>query len=194
MSNHSGELTRLIPSLIKARKEIPSIDKDKKGQFKYASIEEILETVIPILLANDIFLSQVLEQTSTQLLVVTKLFHSSGQWMQSSVAVNDPSIFNPEGQRRAPVQELGSNITYMKRYSIAALLGLIISEDDVDDYTYTPTRTSRTITEKQVGLINIKLKNKPHLTPMIYNKLGIESVTEIPINKFNDILKWIDTQ
>jgi hypothetical protein len=193
MNHQSTEITRIVQALIKARKAIPVIGKDKQGQFKYASLEEILQVIIPVLLENEILLSQVLEQTNDNMMVITKLFHSSGQWIQSTVSVNHPSIFKPEGQRRAAVQELGSNITYMKRYSIAAILGLIIAEEDVDDHSHA-LNIQRTITDKQLGLLKMKLREKPQLEIMIVNKLGIDDISEIPLAKFNDILKWIDNQ
>lgn len=191
MNQQSTELTRLIPALIKARKDIPVIGKDKQGQFKYASLEEILQLVVPVLLDNDIFLSQLLSQVNEDMILTTKLFHSSGQWIQSSVSINNPSIFKPEGQRRAPAQELGSNLTYMKRYSVAAMLGLVIAEEDLDDQ---PRLHTRTITDKQVNLLKMKLKGKPQLEMTIVNKLGIADISEIEISRFNDILKWVDEQ
>ena len=44
----------------------------------------------------------------------------------------------------------------MKRYSIAAILGLIIAEEDVDDHPHA-LNIQRTITDKQLGLLKIIL-------------------------------------
>jgi len=131
-------------------------------------------------------------QQEDDIIILETIIYSQEDKISSRVWINHPSIFKPEG-RRAPIQELGSNITYMKRYSIVAMLGLVIAEDDVDQG---PVRImpDRVITDKQVALLQLKLIAKPHIEQQIVNKLGIADIHEIPIAKFNDILKWIDNQ
>jgi hypothetical protein len=51
----------------------------------------------------------------------TMLMHASGEWIGSEVAL--PSV-------PARVQELGSLVTYMRRYALAAILGIAPDDDD----------------------------------------------------------------
>jgi hypothetical protein len=52
--------------------------------------------------------------------VTTRLAHASGQWVETALAVPQP----------ATLQELGSAVTYLKRYAINALLAI---EGETDD-------------------------------------------------------------
>ena len=55
--------------------------------------------------------------------MLTRLCHSSGQWIESAIAVN-PTNNN--------IQTLGSYLTYLRRYTYAALVGVVASDEDDD--------------------------------------------------------------
>lgn len=52
--------------------------------------------------------------------LVTRVLHTSGQWMQSSVPIDDAK----------GAQAFGSFVTYMRRYSLAAIVGVASDDDD----------------------------------------------------------------
>ena len=83
---------------------------------KYASLSHILELVVPKL--NEIGLTLTSGVEGGEL--VTKVVdHDSGEFVQSS--------FPLYGQK---AQEIGSSVTYARRYSIVSLLSLNVDEDD----------------------------------------------------------------
>jgi len=64
-------------------------------------------------------------------IVVTRLLHSSGEWMETEVSI-------PLDQLSA--QGLGKALTYLRRYSLASMVGIVSDEDD-DGEADADTRT-----------------------------------------------------
>ena len=54
----------------------------------------------------------------------TRLLHTSGQWIESTL-----TIYAVNQTPQTP-QQLGSNITYFRRYSMMAILGIVPDDDD----------------------------------------------------------------
>jgi hypothetical protein len=62
----------------------------------------------------------------TEVSVVTKLTHKSGQWIESRVSVLIPD---------ASPQPVGSAITYLRRYSLQSIAGVAPEDDDAEGAT-----------------------------------------------------------
>ena len=124
----------LAEALQKAQKEFPSMAKTKQvgaGNFGYSylPLEQMLSLVTPVLLKNDLCLSQGFGCSPTgQTLIVTKLIHKSSALMKSELP-----IFLPERDMSNPKKNQthlwGGAVTYQRRYSIKLILGL---ETDMD--------------------------------------------------------------
>lgn len=89
--------------------------------FSYAPLDVVLDAVRPALAENGLSITQIMAGNGNALRMRTMLLHSSGQFITSDVPIM--------AQGSSP-QELGSAITYMRRYVITALLGLASEEDD----------------------------------------------------------------
>lgn len=114
----------LYTQLLAAQLEFPKIKKDSANPFfknKYASLDGILETVLPILHKHGLFLVQNPINEGDRVGIHSQIFHTSGDFIESkftvTLAKNDP-------------QGAGSAITYCRRYAITAMLGLNVEEDD----------------------------------------------------------------
>jgi hypothetical protein len=147
----------LVAALIKAQTAFPSIKKNRTAQIKtekgtysyrYADLADILSEVTPILLKQGLALSQCFDVTKGgELLLITRLLHTSGQSLSSAL---------PLHWSGARMQELGAQITYLRRYALAAILGIAAEEDtDAREAAAYPRQDgtgqpdTRTITEKQ---------------------------------------------
>lgn len=113
----------LLPALFLARQEFPVITKDKAGQsgnrvFKYAPLEVVLAALEPVLYKRGLMVTQGTDGDA----LITRLEHTSGEWRQTSMPVN---------QVHANMQAYGIEITYRRRYAIQLLLG-VVTEDDTD--------------------------------------------------------------
>jgi hypothetical protein len=117
----------LAESLAKAQASFPAISRDKEVtvqtktggsyKFKYAPLDSILNAVRKPLADNGLAITQLLDGGD----LVTMLLHKDGASLSGRLAV--PHI---DGN----VQAFGSAITYLRRYSIQAILGIAAEEDD----------------------------------------------------------------
>lgn len=103
--------------------EVPIKDKATgaiKGKYKfsYATLAGILHHVRPTLTENGIWYTQFVRDG----MMVTRLFHKSGEWMDTG-HVPMPDV-------KGSPQDIGSIISYFKRYSLSAALGLASEEDN----------------------------------------------------------------
>lgn len=120
--------TTLYAALAAAQKGFAVIVKNKVNpafSSRYADIEAILQAVRPSLNENGLFLSQSVTTDGKTVSVETMVTHSSGEILRSGVTQI------PVGISKIPAQAVGSAITYARRYSLTAFLG--VSADDDDD-------------------------------------------------------------
>lgn len=88
-----------------------------KFSYSYADLATIIEIVRKPLTDNELAWVQQISDGN----VVTKLLHSSGEWIGSRLRI-PPTAAN--------AQAIGSAITYARRYALAALAGVAQTDDD----------------------------------------------------------------
>lgn len=127
----SETIGALAEALAKAQGAFPAIAKDKtakiasaKGNYTYdyADLASVLDAVRPTLAANGLAVVQSASTEGPDVAVVTRLVHASGEWIES-----DPVKVACNSTRP---QDVGSAITYARRYSIAGILGVAPEADD----------------------------------------------------------------
>lgn len=124
--NMSPNINELITALSKAQGKIAPAVKDKKNpHFKssYADLGSIWEACRAALSENGLAVVQTVESHDKQMVLVTTLAHSTGQWMRSEM----PMIV----QKMDP-QGIGSALTYYRRYSLASIVGVAPEDDDAE--------------------------------------------------------------
>lgn len=122
----SESIDQLATALAKAQATIETAAKDSiNPHFKsqYADLLSVWRAANPALVQNDLAVSQLCEpsEDGAVVSVTTILMHKSGQWMSGTVTMR-PSKPDPQG--------IGSAITYARRYSLAALVGVCPEDDD----------------------------------------------------------------
>lgn len=90
---------------------------------KYAPLNDILNLVRPLLSECGLTVIQSPGGDGERISVTTLLLHESGEWIESDPVVTKAEKINAQGA--------GSAITYLRRYSLSAILN-ISSEDDDD--------------------------------------------------------------
>jgi len=101
---------------------------------KYADLAEILNTVRPVFSANGIAIVQTPTFESGIASVETMLCHESGEFI-SSVCSSPVSKQDAQG--------IGSAITYLRRYSLAAMCGIAQEDDDGQQAVAPPLRQAQ---------------------------------------------------
>ena len=115
---------KVIPAFVKALWEMDDVAKTKKVEagpmrYSYADLGDVLGEIRPKLKAQGLALSQ---SANTEFGVTTTLFHESGQWLRFA-----PLLIKPAG---GTPQNIGSAITYARRYSAQTVMGLATEDDD----------------------------------------------------------------
>jgi len=123
----SDEINELATALAKAQGEIEGATKDTENPFlksKYADLGSVWAVARKPLSDNGLSVVQTPENCdSGNISLKTILFHSSGQWL-ASILEMPVTKQDPQGY--------GSAISYARRYSFAAIIG-VYSEDEDDD-------------------------------------------------------------
>lgn len=122
--NKSESIAELSKSLSKFQGNISAVKKDASNPFfksKYATLDTIWESIRKPLSDNGLSVIQSLDYIDGKSMLETTLLHTSGEWISGKQYVN-PEKDSPQG--------LGSAITYARRYSLSAILGIVSDEDD----------------------------------------------------------------
>ena len=139
----------LYKALADFQAEVPTIKKNSTSYgYKYADLEEITKVIIPLLKKHGLGFTQPLDGSS----IKTILFHTeSGESIESTLEI--PQDVELKGQNQ--FQVLGSAITYLRRYSLASVLGLVTDEDTdaAGEQTSYKASTTAPASEKQLNLI-----------------------------------------
>ena len=112
-------MSELTKALIQFHKDVDKIEKNARANYgKFADLANVLSTVTPALLKNDVVLTQTFLEDS----LVTTLRHVGGEEI-SSVC----QLILSEGRNKT--QEWGKAVTYQRRYAICSILGIVADMD-----------------------------------------------------------------
>jgi ERF superfamily protein len=122
----SEAIQEISKALAAAQSELPSPKRDTRVStgsysYTYADLDSVIRSVRPVLAKHGLSILQEAAANNGGVAVVTRLIHSSGEWIEA-----DPLTFMVQGGPQAA----GSAITYARRYSLTALLGLATEDDD----------------------------------------------------------------
>lgn len=126
--SESEQTAEIASALAKAQAVMgPAIINRQNPHFKnrYADLAAVFEAIRKPLADNGLAITQTTEISEGFFMLVTKLRHTSGQWIASEY----PLPLN------AKPQEIGSALTYARRYSVSALTGVVADEDDDGEAT-----------------------------------------------------------
>lgn len=122
--NQSENLNELAMALSKAQGEMDNAKKDCNNPFfksKYADLTSVWAACREPLTKNGLAVVQTMCDKEGKLILETTLMHSSGQWIKS---------FLPIIAQKPDAQSMGAAITYMRRFSLSALVGICPEDDD----------------------------------------------------------------
>ena len=125
-SSQSGEIAELLRALDAFQQDNIKLSRTANNPFfksKYAPLDEVLELVTPKLHEHGLALVQSTLMHSEIVVLRTVLAHiQSGQWLASEYPLLPAKQNDP--------QQLGSAMTYARRYVIKAVCGLAEADDD----------------------------------------------------------------
>ena len=118
-------MKHLFKSLAEFQQEVPTIHKATQGYgYTYADLPKIFEVINPLLKKHGLGFTQLINGTE----LITIVFHvETGETIESKTAI--PQGVQLKGMN--DFQVLGSAISYLRRYCISSILG-IVSDKDTD--------------------------------------------------------------
>lgn len=122
--NKSDSIKELAGALAKAQSEIATAAKDSMNphfRSRYADLASVWEACRGPLTANGLSVVQSPRSDERSVTVETLLMHQSGEWLSGELSAQVGSI--------AP-QAVGSAVTYLRRYALAAIAGVAPDDDD----------------------------------------------------------------
>ena len=134
----SESISKIATALVEAHKAFKPVAQSGVNphlRSKYSTIADYLNAVQGALLNNGIVISQSVSKTEVGIAVTTILIHTSGEYLESDACVLPVEKSN--------AQAVGSAISYARRYSLAAFLGIAAGTEDDDG-----TAASKTTQQK----------------------------------------------
>ena len=116
-------MKHLFKALADFQQEVPVIHKATQGYgYTYADLPKILEVINPILKKHGLGFTQLINGTQ----IATCLFHiESAESIESKIDIPQGVILKGMNE----FQVLGSAITYLRRYALSSMLGLVTDKD-----------------------------------------------------------------
>lgn len=125
--NRSETIGNLSAALVKAQAEMPTVLFDAKNPFlkyKYATLGAVVSASKPILAKHGLAITQFPVSAEGRIGVTSVLVHESGEYMEHTI-----SLVPETAKGMTLSQAAGVIITYLRRYSWAAILGMYADED-----------------------------------------------------------------
>lgn len=123
----SEQINELMAALAKAQGEMSPAFKDSTNphfKSRYADLASVWDACRSPLSKHGLAVCQTVQSEGDKQVLVTTLAHSSGQWIKSHMILPI---------QRPGAQELGSCLSYCRRYGLAAMVGVYQDDDDAEE-------------------------------------------------------------
>ena len=192
MLNKSESIANLVKALSALQGELKDADKNALNphfKSKYADLSEVLGNLRPLLAKNQLALSQFPSFENGIVSVTSLLAHASGEWIESTASA--PAT-------KQDVQGVGSAITYLKRYSAAAIVGMASADQDDDGNSVSIQKVeNKPIVKQEVKDFRPQTVDAAKIETIIqgYAKaLVIAGISEAQVNEKIDIARAVSKQ
>lgn len=196
--SRSEDLKELFTALAKAQLEMRTAGLNAENPYfksAYADLAEIVRVSRPALSKNGLsVIQQILPNEDGQNILHCILAHSSGQWIETRMRILPA---------KNDIQSMASYITYLRRYSYAAIVGVVTADEDDDgeravydqrevaskgtavNVKYNPKEQSfETISKEQLEELEYELTQYPDITEQVLDGLKLQSLADMPKSKF----------
>lgn len=195
----SDNLNELASALAKAQEEMEGAHKTSTNPFyksHYASFSDVVQASRPALSRNGLSVIQrTFKDESGALILETRMLHGSGQWIAGYMPLN----FSKDD-----AQSRGSYITYMKRYTYAALVGVYTDDEDDDgeaSVQRAPQMSNAPILKKdydrissdQIKNIMFEIGEHTDIAEKILQQFQIQKLSDIPKEYYLKTIEKIRT-
>lgn len=143
--NKSESIAKLAVALVKFQGEVTNPKNVADNPFfksKYAPLDEVLNTVRPILSKHGLSVIQAPSTEDNNIVITTILLHESGEFIEP-----EPLKLKMD---KVSAQGAGSSITYARRYALSSILGIASEEDDDGNHAEAVSKSTSKPNKKTV--------------------------------------------
>ncbi len=135
-TNKSNTITEIAKALSDFQSNCPVLQKSSQGYgYKYADLPSIVQTINPILKQSGLCFTKLTGGGQDEVSVTTILIHNkSGEYFETTIS----SSLKANTGKMSAIQATGSIITYLRRYSLSSILG-IVTDEDIDGHVQKPS-------------------------------------------------------
>jgi len=178
------EKQTIYEALCSFQNSLPTIEKKRQGyNFKYADLSDIWEVIRKPLTNNGLSIVQLVQTEDGKNYIITKLLHISGECIESKTLIEFTA---------KKFQEVGTAISYYRRYSLSSLLG-IVSDEDVDDKIEKQEeiykKNNQKISHEQLNIIEDLINGHNDIRERMIKKF--KSLENIDKENFEVVIKTI---
>jgi hypothetical protein len=180
--NTSENIADLATALALAQAEMKNATLNKVNPHyknKYADLAAVRAATLPALNKHGLSILQTTQITDAGLVLVTRLAHKSGQWMDSTyplpLAADKPQI-------------MGSALTYARRYAWSSLCA-VFADDDDDAEGASKADAGKawgdpSVTPAQVKVLQTAIVEVGADLPRFLKVLGIDRLDDLPAGQY----------
>lgn len=197
----TDEVAELFTALAKAQGEFDIAGENSENAWlknKYANLKQVVMAARPALSKHGLGIVQPpISYSGSNVVLKVYLTHASGQWMMAKLMVRPP---------KNDIQSFGSTLTYLRRYMIASLCGIVSGDQEDDDGEasvaadgYRPGSSKApqqqydydVITREQLEQLEYELDGYPELAEKVVKGFELRSLADMPKKKFQACLNKI---
>lgn len=192
----SENINELAKALAAAQGSMEAAKKDKKNDhfnYKYADLASCLDVCREPLSKNGLAVIQIpsdYDSTSRKVKIVTMLCHSSGQYIKGGLEI---VVTKPDAQG------IGSAITYGRRYSLCAMVGIAQEDDDANQSCGIDTQAQQIQPKqqmqcKQPATNSRPIEKRPEVVTSVHNDGNVRFVNGNQCQVRNTEGKYLDVE
>lgn len=158
----SENIKEISGALAKAQAEFQTPKRTKEAmvtatrKYKYADLQDVYDSVREPLAKNGLAITHLTQEFAGQVELVTMLVHESGEFFRS--------IYPVKARAERP-QEMGSAMTYARRYTVSALLGIASEEDDDAQSAQEASRAAGSDSEQKAAIGRLNARHEASQQP-----------------------------
>ncbi len=180
-------------AMARAKANMPAIIKSKKVDFttgkgrtnyQYEDLASIMNQIGPVLSENGLSVRyRTAADPNSPIAVTCIISHRMGHSEENTLMAGRDDSGNKNS-----IQAIGSTVTYLQRYTLKAALGLAAAADDDGGKADETNDDAKLITEAQASVIRELIEKGEVDTKVFCERWQVESVTDIPLKQFNEVV------
>jgi hypothetical protein len=154
---------------------------------RYADLASVRDAIAPTLAKHGLAITQTMEigELSGGFSLQTMLIHKSGQWVTSEY----PLPVN------AKPQELGSALTYARRYSLSSIVGIAADDDDDAEMASKANGASaEKITDEQFASLVDMAESVNADRDKLAKYLKVDALVDLPAYRFKEAMSALESK